>query len=83
MSHKDKNAVTDLAEKLAKLYGPNTTVSHGKLHGYLGMDIEWASVPGTMIVYMIKYLHTVIEELPEVLQGTKASPAGDHLFTFR
>ena len=32
---------------------------------------------------MIKYLHKVVEELPEVLRGTKASHFGDHLFTVR
>ena len=61
VSHKDKNAVTALAEKLAKIYGPKTTVSRGKAHEYLGIDIDWASVPGTMIVSMIKYMHEVIE----------------------
>ena len=39
VSHRDDNAVTALAEKLAEIYGPNTTVSCGKLHEYLGMDI--------------------------------------------
>ena len=81
MSHKDENAVTALAEKLVDLYGPKTTVSCGKVHRYLEMDIDWASFPGTMIVSMIEYLHKEIEELPEVLRGTKASPSGDHLFT--
>ena len=61
VSHKDENAVTALAEKLAELYGPKTTVSCGKAHKYLGMDIDWASVTGTMIVSMIKYMHEVIE----------------------
>ena len=32
---------------------------------------------------MIKYLYTVIEEFPEVLWVTKASSAGDHIFTVR
>ena len=81
VSHKDNNAVTALAENPAELYGPKTTVSCRKVHKYLGMDINWDSVPGTMIVSMIKYLHKLIEEFPEVLQGTKASPSGDHLFT--
>ena len=36
-----------------------------------------------MIVSMIKYLHKVIEEFPEILQVTKASPSGDHMFTVR
>ena len=56
VSHKDKNAVTALAENLVELYGPKTTVSRRKVHEYLGMDINWASVSGTMIVSMIKYL---------------------------
>ena len=83
VSHKDENAVTVLAEKLVDLYVPKTTVSRGKVHEYLGMDIDWDSVSGKMIVSMIKYLHKVIEEFHEVLRGTKASPAGDHLFTVR
>ena len=62
VSHKNENAVTALAEKLAEVYGPKTTVSCGKVHEYLSMDIDWASVRGTMIVSMIKYLHKVIEE---------------------
>ena len=61
VSHKDDNAVTTLAEKLAELYGQKTTVSYGKVYEYLGMDIDWDSVPGTMIVSMIKYLHKLIE----------------------
>ena len=83
MSHKEKIAVTELVEKLANIYGPKTTVSHRKIHKYLGMDINWASVTSKMIVSMIKYLHKLIEEFPEVLQGTKSSPDGGHMFTVR
>ena len=36
-----------------------------------------------MIVSMIKYLYKVIEEFPEVIKGTRSSPAGDHLFNVR
>ena len=50
------------------------------MHEYLGMDIDWATEPGTMIVSMIKYLYKVIEEFPEVIKATRSSPAGDHLF---
>ena len=39
----------------------------GKVHEYLGVDIDWAGVPGTMIVSMIKYLHKVVKEFPEFL----------------
>ena len=61
MSQKDENAVTALAENLAELFGPKITVSFWKVHKYIMMDIDWDSVPGTMIVSMIKYLNKVIE----------------------
>ena len=83
VSHKDENSVTALAENLAEIYGPKTTISRRKVHKYLWMDTNWASVRGTMLVSMIKYLYKLIEELPEVLRGTNDSPAGDHLFTVR
>ena len=79
VSHKYQNDVTVLAENLADPYGPKTTVSRGKVHEYLGMDIDWDSVAGTMILSMINYLHKVIEEFPEVLLVTKYSPAEDHM----
>ena len=81
VSHKDENAVTALTTDLEELYGPKTTICRGKVHEYLGMDIDWATEPGTMIVSTINYLHKVIEEFPEAIKGTKTSPAGDHLFS--
>ena len=60
VSHKDENSVMAFAENLAKIYRPKTTVYRGKVHKYLGIDINWASVPGTMIVSMINYLHKEI-----------------------
>ena len=83
VSHVDKNAVTALALELAKLYGPKTKIARGRVHDYLGMQLDWGSSPGTMIVSMIKYLQKVIEEFPEVLNGKRYSPAGDHLFNVR
>ena len=56
VSHKNEDAVTALTLKLASLYGPKTTISRGKVHKYLGMDIEWLTKPGVMIVSMVKYL---------------------------
>ena len=60
VSYKDNHDVTALAEKLVELYGPNTTVSCGKVHEYLGVDIHWTSGTGTMIVSIMKYLYKVI-----------------------
>ena len=49
------------------------------------MDMDWSTDPGTMtmIVSVIEYLYKVIEEFPEVIKGTRSSPAGDHLFNVR
>ena len=80
VSHKEESAVTALAIKLSELYGSKTTICRGKVHEYLGMDIDWATVPGTMIVSIIKYLFKVMEEFPKIIKGTRSSPAGDHLF---
>ena len=77
MSHKNENAVTALALKLASLYGPKTTIIRVKVHGYLGMDIDWMTKPGVMIVFMVKYLQKIIEEFPEAIKPNSPSPAGD------
>ena len=80
VSHKDEGTMTALALKLASLYGEKTTLSRGKVHEYLGMDIDWLTKPGVMIVSMIKYLQKVIDEFPDDIKSTRASPTGDHLF---
>ena len=56
----EESAVTALAMKLGELYESNTTICRGKVHEYLGMDIDWGNEPGTMILSMIKYLQKVI-----------------------
>ena len=81
VSHKEESPVTALGVKISELYGPKTTICRGKVHEYLGMDMDSTTDPGTMILSMIKYLYNVIEEFPEVIKGTRSSPAGDHLFT--
>ena len=83
VSHKEESAVTALTMKLSELYGLKTTICRDKVHKYLGMDIDWATVPGTMVVSMIKYLFKIIEKFAEIIKGTRSSPAGDHLFTVR
>ena len=40
VSHKEESAVTSLAMKLSELYGSKTTICRGKVHEYLGMDMD-------------------------------------------
>ena len=76
ISHRDEAIVSEFAMALAKEFGPKTTISRGKVHDYLGMDLDFGTSPGTMIISMIKYLQKVIDEFPEVLRGTNACPTG-------
>ena len=41
MSHKDAAVNTQTIKTLAKIYGPGITVSRGKVHDYLGMDLDY------------------------------------------
>ena len=56
VSHVEKSAVSALALKLVKLYGPKTTISQWKVHDYLGMEMDFDSEPDTRIILLIKYL---------------------------
>ena len=80
ISHRDEAIVSEFVMELAKEFGPKTTISRGKVHNYLGMDLDFGTCPGTVIISMIRYLQTVIDEFPEALRGTKACPMGDNLF---
>ena len=53
------------------------------MHDYIGMELDFGTYPGTLIISMIKYLQKIIDEFPEVLRGTKACPAGDNLIKIR
>ena len=55
------------------------TVKRGKIHDYLGMDLDW-SVGGKVTISMIKYVYTILEEFIEVVKKTAATSARDNLF---
>ena len=57
-------------------------LSWGKIHNYLGMDIDYSEM-GVFKVLMTKYIENMINEFPylEEIKDKKArSPAADHLF---
>ena len=74
VSHKDEDVVTAFAVAMGKEFGSSTTIKRGKVFDYLGMELEFESCPGSMIVSMIKYLQKVIEEFPELIEKTTACP---------
>ena len=68
--------VSEFEMALADEFGPKTTIFGGEVHNYLGMDLDFETSLGMMIISMIKYLQKTIDEITEVLRGTKACPTG-------
>ena len=83
VSNKDEAVVTYFAQELGRRNRNNLEIKRGKLFDYLGMDLDFESCPGTMIISMIKYLGAMFEEWPEELKGYTPNPHQDHLFEVR
>ena len=60
-SHKKSFVNTLFATWLGTIYGEKLTVKRGKIHDYLGMDLDW-SVEGEVTISMIKYVSTILED---------------------
>ena len=56
------------------------TVHRGKVHDYLGMDLDFSSTK-TLKIRMIKYIKKIHEDFPEERKSAAATPAAVHLFT--
>ena len=79
VSHVDPVVNTQLIKSLAKIYGPGITVSRGKVHDYLGMDLDYSGTKNVKIS-MIKYLKKIFVAFPEKITTTAETPAAEHLF---
>ena len=58
------------------------TVHYGKVHGYLGMDLDF-SRPKVLKIGMIKYTKKIHKDFPEEINLSAATPAAEHLFDVR
>jgi len=79
VSHLDPAVNTQLIKELAKIYGPGITVSRGKVHDYLGMDLDYTGDRNVKIS-MIKYLKKIFVAFPEEIRSTAETPAAEYLF---
>ena len=70
---------TKFATWLGTIYGHKLIVKRGKVHDYLGMDLDW-SVGGKVTILMIKYVYKILEDFVEVIKKTAATPARGNLF---
>ena len=55
------------------------TITRGKVHKYLGMNIYYSS-PGKIILSMIDYIGKILDGIPEEMKGGSAIPYAHHLF---
>ena len=62
ISHRDEEVVSAFAIQIVETYGPKTTISRCKVHDYLGMQLDFGTCPGSMIISMIKYLQNILDE---------------------
>ena len=56
VSHRDEAVVTYFAQELGRRNRDKLKIKRGKVFDYLGIDLDFESQPGTMIISMIKYL---------------------------
>ena len=79
ISHMDSNEVTKCIEHFKKIYGNRMTVHRGKVHDYLGMDLDFSSAK-VLKIGMIKYIKKIHDKFPEEIKSAGATPAAEHLF---
>eukprot|EP00804_Cyclotella_cryptica_P024422 CCRYP_015857-RA/>CCRYP_015857-RA protein AED:0.41 eAED:0.41 QI:0/-1/0/1/-1/1/1/0/119 len=83
VSHEDEREVTRIEKWLRRLYG-NRSASRGKKHTYLGMQLELEySKDGICKIDMREFTEEILKGFPEVIKGSAATPAADHLFKVR
>jgi hypothetical protein len=82
VSHEDPAEIAKFANYLAVIYGKALTVHRGKIHNYLGMDLDYMT-KGKVGVSMIKYVDKILEGFSKELGSPAATPAAEHLFQVR
>jgi hypothetical protein len=80
VSHIDPFQITKSAAYLATIYGNGLMVHQGKVHDYLGMDLNFAT-DGITQVSMITYTSKILTDFPKPITTSCATPVADYLFT--
>ena len=64
------------------IYGKKLTIHRGKIHDYLGMDMDW-SEDGQVSISMIEYLSKLLDDFIENITKSSVTPSADYLFKTR
>jgi hypothetical protein len=82
ISHVSQDKIMKVVQGIKDIYGENLAETVGTLHDYLGMTFDY-SFTREVRINMWDYLRKVIQEFPEEITRTCATPACDHLFKVR
>ena len=78
MSHVDETVVSDIITYMQKEFG-NLTITRGKKHQYLGMDIEFCK-NNKVAISVFKDINEALEMVLGGVKGTTTTPAKKNLF---
>jgi hypothetical protein len=81
ISHVDPAVVSQIIDLLSAQFGKESplTINRGKVHEYLGMTIDYTD-DGKVKITMEDYIKSILNDLPEDMNGESPTPAGTHLF---
>jgi hypothetical protein len=82
ISHVNSDVIMTFIKAIKVIYGNNLAESMGTKHTYLGMEFDYSCI-GEVKISMQKYITKIIEEFPEEITSTSATPAADYLFVVR
>ena len=81
VSHVDAREVEKFVQQMEETFGKDTplTVSHGQVHDYLGMTLDFHN-KGEVHINMEHYINMMLQNAPKEMEGTSSAPAASHLF---
>ena len=79
ISHKDSLEVTKFLHHFGLICGERMTVHRGKVHEYLGMDLD-SSISNTLKIGMIKYIKKIHKDFLEDIESAADTPTAYYLF---
>ena len=79
--HVDGKEVDKFIKQMEETFGADAplTVSCGKIHDYLGMNLDFR-VKGEVRIDMEHYIDMMLQDVPEDMEGVLDTPAAAHLF---
>ena len=81
VSHMDAGEVEKFVQQMEETFGKDTplTVSHGQVHDYLGMTLDFHN-KGKVCINMEHYIDIMLQNAPKDMEGISSTPVAPHLF---